>query len=168
MLVSIRAFAGAFAATLIACAAPLPQPAPQPTIAAAIITVAPRESAESPAPIHDAAPRLHHVAITVEGLPKPQTLNAMATSFVVWVRANDDDAWANAAHLDPSDEPQIAEFAHAPSDLHVEITAETAPDVRLPSPNVLLSTHVSTHAACAASADAQNARMRVRMCRDEN
>ncbi len=81
-----------------------------------------------------------------------------------WVRANDDDAWANAAHLEPSKGAEEAKFEFRQDTLYVHVTAEASADVRAPSEKVVLSTRVSTDGACAHSVDQNAVKMKVRMC----
>jgi hypothetical protein len=164
---------GASAFTLVTgCASQSPPPVmPQPTLAAIVAAPPPEApSAEAAAvPDHDLAPApervKHHVEITVDHLPAPRAFDAAATTYVFWVRASDEDAWANAAHLDRSDTSQEARFDFAEDVLFVHVTAEPSAEVRQPSAKVVLSTRVSRSGACAQSVDEHDVSMKVRMCR---
>jgi hypothetical protein len=109
-------------------------------------------------------PVKHHVEITVDHLPAPKKFAAAATTYVFWVRANDEDAWVNAAHLQPSKSAEEARFEFPKDVLFVHVTAETLQDARTPSAKVILSTRVSTDGACAHSVDQNEVKMKVRMC----
>ena len=154
----------------------MPVASPQATIAAAIeapATTSAADAAESEeAPAPPDAPMIgqrvkHHVEITVDRLPKPKALHSEATTYVFWVRGSDEEAWSNAAHLEASDEPQVAYFAYPEEVLYVHVTAEPTAAARQPSSSVLLSTRVSKTGACASGVDQNHLKMRVRMCRDE-
>jgi hypothetical protein len=106
----------------------------------------------------------HHVEITVDHLPSPKSFDKGATTYVFWVRANDDDAWSNAAHLEPSKSTQEAAFEFPKDTLFVHVTAEADSDARTPSERVVLSTRVSTNGACGHTVDQNDVHMRVRMC----
>jgi hypothetical protein len=106
----------------------------------------------------------HHVEITVDHLPAPASFKAGATTYVFWVRGSETQAWANAAHLDRSDEAEEAKFEFAEDTLFVHVTAEPEADARRPSDDVVLSTRVSRDGACASSVDQHDVTMRVRMC----
>jgi hypothetical protein len=156
-------------ALLAGCAHNEPPPVvPQPTLAAVIDVPAPSTDPNA-LPDHDLAPPsepvTHHVEITVDHLPSPKSFAPSASTYVFWVRANDDDAWANAAHLEPSKEAEEATFDFRQDTLFVHVTAEASADVRTPSPNVVLSAHVSSSGACAHSVDQRDVKMKVRMCR---
>jgi hypothetical protein len=168
-------------AVLVAgCAATAREPSSQATIAAAVDLPAPSAAtttsaearADERAPVPADAPMIgqrvqHHVEITVDRLPMPKSLHTDATTYVFWVRGSEEEAWSNAAHLEPSDDVQEALFAFPENDLFVHVTAEPRADARQPSSTVLLSTHVSKLGACASSVDQNHLKMRVRMCSDE-
>jgi hypothetical protein len=157
------------------CAATRAIPAgapPQPTVAAAV-ALPPADVAED---AHEGAaaanapqigqPVKHHVEITVDRLPKPKSVHAAATVFVFWVRGSEDEAWANAAHLAPSAEAQVAEMAFPGNVLFVHVTAEPSAEALRPSTSVLMSTRVSRLGACASSVEQNHLQMQVRMCSD--
>ena len=142
-------------ASLAGCAHAAPPPVvPQPTLAALVEAPAADNAAEGAdaLPDHDMAPApeavKHHVEITVDHLPSPKSFDKGATTYVFWVRANDDDAWSNAAHLEPSKSTQEAAFEFPKDTLFVHVTAEADSDARTPSERVVLSTRVSTNGAC--------------------
>ena len=161
-------------ASLAGCAHGEPPPVvPQPTLAALVeVAAAPSDDSTAEAtgglPEHDLAPPpepvKHHVEITVDHLPPPKAFSAAATTYVFWVRANDDDAWSNAAHLEPSKNAEEAMFEFAQDTLFVHVTAEASADARSPSEKVVLSTRVSSNGACAHSVDQNDVKMKVRMC----
>jgi hypothetical protein len=157
-------------ASLAGCAGSAPAPvAPQHTLAAVVEVPAPAaDDSTNALPDHDMAPApeavKHHVEITVDHLPAPKSFEPGATTYVFWVRANDDDAWSNAAHLEPSKVSQEAKFEFPNDTLFVHVTAESSSDVRAPSEKVVLSTRVSTTGACAHSVDQNDVHMKVRMC----
>jgi hypothetical protein len=144
--------------------------APQTTLAA-VIEVAPKSEpteAAEPAP-EEAAPVVaqvtHPVDLTIEHLPSPTTFDKHATTYVLWVRGNDEDAWTNATHLDPSKTHQSSTFAYPQDTLFVHVTAEASADVRQPSSKVVFSTRVTRNGACASHIDQNDVTMKVRMCR---
>jgi hypothetical protein len=156
---------------------PLPVAAmPSPSLAAAVEAV-PEAPAEATAQTEEAAtpadaPQIgqriqHHVELTVSRLPAPKTFLPGATTYVFWTRANDGDAWANAAHLEPSSDEQEAHFGYPNDMLFMHVTAETSADARTPSSAVVLSTRVSKYGACAHSVDQHDVELKIRMCRDE-
>jgi hypothetical protein len=154
-------------ATLTGCAHEAAPPVvPQPTLAA--VVEVPVEAPADALPDHDTAPApepvKHHVEITVDHLPSPKTFHPGATTYVFWVRANDDDAWSNATHLEPSKVAEEAHFEFPKDTLFVHVTAEASADARTPSEKVVLSTRVSTTGACAHSVDQNDVHMKVRMC----
>jgi hypothetical protein len=154
---------------LAGCASKAPPPVvPQATLAA-VVTVPAAAEPEPAAAEAAAAPApervKHHVEISVDHLPAPKTFAPGATTYVFWVRASDEEAWSNAAHLDRSDVAQEANFDFAEDTLFVHVTAEPAADVRKPSEKVVLSTRVSRNGACAHSVDEHDVTMKVRMCR---
>ncbi|MGO8996198.1 MAG: hypothetical protein ACLQVI_23040 [Polyangiaceae bacterium] len=157
-------------APLAGCAHTEPPPAvPTPTLAALVEVPAADPASDSDGlPDHDMAPApepvKHHVEISVDHLPPPKSFDAAATTYVFWVRANDDDAWSNAAHLEPSKNGEEATFEFKNDVLFVHVTAEATSDARSPSGKIVLSTRVSTSGACAHSVDQNDVRMKVRMC----
>ena len=146
-----------------------PPVAPQHTLAALVEAPPPADEPGDALPDHDMAPApvavQHHVEITVDHLPAPKTFDAAATTYVFWVRANDDDAWSNAAHLEPSKNAEEAKFDFGKDVLFVHVTAEATPDARRPSEKVVLSTRVTSNGACAHSVDQNDVKMKGRMCR---
>jgi hypothetical protein len=159
--------------TLAGCAhnepvAVMPQPTLAAVVEAPVAAADPGGGATSALPDHDMAPPpepvKHHVEITVDHLPPPKSFDASATTYVFWVRANDDDAWSNAAHLEPSKSAEEAKFEFPQDTLFVHVTAETDGDARSPSQKVVLSTRVSSNGACAHSVDQNDVKMKVRMC----
>jgi hypothetical protein len=154
-------------ASLAGCAHGEPPPVvPQQTLAA--VVEAPAENAAENLPAHDVAPApepvKHHVEITVDHLPSPRSFDAAATTYVFWVRANEEDAWSNAAHLEPSKSAEEANFEFPQDTLLVHVTAESRPDASSPSQKVVLSARVSSNGACGHSVDQNDVKMRVRMC----
>ncbi len=158
-----------FVALVTGCSHAAPPPAvPQQTLAA-VVEVAPppaEEAQAEPEPEPAPAPERvkHHVEITVDQLPAPKTFAPGATTYVFWVRANDDEAWSNASHLEQAKDTQEARFEFAEDVLFVHVTAEASADVRKPSDKVILSTRVSSNGACAHTVDQNDVKMRVRMC----
>ena len=157
--------------SLAGCAHNEPVPVmPQPTLAAVVEAPAadPGGGETSDLPDHDMAPPpepvKHHVEITVDHLPSPKSFDPSATTYVFWVRANDDDAWSNAAHLEPSKSAEEAKFEFPQDTLFVHVTAELDADAHSPSQKVVLSTRVSSNGACAHSVDQNDVKMKVRMC----
>ena len=150
---------------LAGCAHSEPPPALEHTLAAAVEVPV---QADDALPDHDMAPPpeavRHQVEITVDHLPPPRSFDQAATTYVFWVRANDDDAWANAAHLQPSKGAEEAKFEFGKDTLFVHVTAEATTDARKPSEKVVLSTRVSSNGACAHSVDQNDVKMKVRMC----
>ncbi len=164
----------ALVVAMAGCAAAPAPVATTPTtqLAAAVVAVEPPASDQAIAGEVDGPPPAlrrvqHHVEITVDELPAPRLVNGDAKTFVVWVRGSDEEAWANAANLQPSASAQVAELAYPENVLNVQVTAEASPEARTPSASVIVSTRVSTLAACASSVDENHLKMRVRMCRDE-
>jgi hypothetical protein len=153
-------------------AAPKAAAVPSPQIAA-VVEAPPSQTTGAEVPVAAAdAPMLgqrvrHHVEITIDHLPKLKSFGASTAAYVVWVRGSEEEAWANAASLVPSDEAQIAELGYPEDMLFVRVTAETTAAARTPSARVLLSTRVSRNGACASGVDENEITMRVRMCRDE-
>jgi hypothetical protein len=154
-------------ALLAGCAhAPAPVAATA-TLAAAVEMAPPaaEEQAEPEvAPVPVAEPVKHKVEIRVDHLPPASSIQKDATTYVFWVRASEDDAWANATHLDPSSSAETTTFDFAQDVLFVHVTAEASTDVRTPSSTVVLSTRVSRNGACASGVDQHDVTMKVRMC----
>ena len=155
-------------AALTGCAsAPPPAPiAPPQATLAAVVAAPPAEgaAAEDPGPAPAPERVKHHVEITVDHLPAPKTFDKTATTYVFWVRANDEEAWSNAAHLDQTKESREAKFEFAEDTLFVHVTAEATAEARTPSDKIVLSTRVSSNGACAHSVDENDVTMKVRMC----
>jgi hypothetical protein len=154
---------------LAGCASEPPPPPVVPQATLAAVVEVPPAAADPSLLENDVAPPpervKHHVVITVDHLPAPKSFDRAAKTYVFWVRANESDAWANAAHLDRSTTAQEAQFDFAEDVLYVHVTAEPSADARQPSSSVVLSTHVSHDGACAHSVDQHDVTMRVRMCR---
>ena len=156
--------------TTIGCAAQ-PRVAPQLAVAVAASMTsadnAPKDEISEAGMLLLGERTQHHVEITVDKLPQPQSVHGEATTYVFWVRAEEGQAWANAAHLNPSDATQEAVFGYPEDILFVHVTAEPTADARIPSTAVLLSTRVTKNGACASMVDDNKLEMRVRMCSDE-
>ena len=153
---------------LVAGCAHAPAPAPVTATLAAAVEVAPPATDEQAepevAPVAAAEPVKHKVEIKVDHLPPASSIQKDATTYVFWVRANEDDAWTNATHLDPSSSAETTSFDFGQDVLFVHVTAEPSTDVRAPSSTVVLSTRVSRNGACASGVDQHDVTMKVRMC----
>jgi len=153
-------------ATVAGCAStPAPVPVvPQSTLAAVVEVSPTSNEASEPEPAPAPERVKHHVIIAVDHLPAAKSFAKGATTYVFWVRASDEEAWANAAHLEQTSGATEAKFEFAEDTLYVHVTAEATADARVPSDKVLLSTRVSRNGACASGVDQNDVTMKVRMC----
>jgi hypothetical protein len=153
-------------ALLSGCAHAPPPASTTATLAAAVEVAAPTAAEPEPevAPAPVVEPVKHTVEVMVDHLPPASSMAKEATTYVFWVRANDDDAWTNAAHLDPSATSETTTFEYGQDVLFVHVTAEESAEARTPSKRVVLSTRVSRNGACASGVDQNDVTMKVRMC----
>jgi hypothetical protein len=84
--------------------------------------------------------------IKAHNLPPPDRIKEGLTHFVAWQRENADQKWVRVAALQYDDgnrEASLAEVTVALLKFDLLITAEGAPDVDVPSDNIIFTQHVS-------------------------
>jgi hypothetical protein len=84
--------------------------------------------------------------IKAHNLPPPDRIKEGLTHFVVWQRENNDKTWVRVAALQYDDgarEGTLAEATVALLKFDLLITAEGAPDVDVPSENVIFTQHIA-------------------------